>query len=171
MLKINILNACPGDESQIITLLRETWLATYPNKEHNITKEDILKKDWDSKDRLEKWKKVIAENGKNNIFNFVAKENDKFIGFCQIVRGVENNELKIIYVLPDYQRKGIGRMLLDKARLMLDPAKDTIVEVVAYNNGAINFYQKIGFVKFESGNGHEFSHGKMVPTIRMKLKR
>lgn len=54
---IDILSAMPGDESGIIRLLKETWLATYPNKKYNITREDILKKDWESKERLENGKK------------------------------------------------------------------------------------------------------------------
>ena len=37
MAKIKISNAIPGDEPEIILLLKETWLSTYPNKKHNIT--------------------------------------------------------------------------------------------------------------------------------------
>jgi RimJ/RimL family protein N-acetyltransferase len=170
MEKIEILNARPGDESEIILLLKETWLKTYPNKKYNITREDILKKDWESKERLRKWQKIIRENGKNGTFNFVAKEENKVVGFCQFVIEKEFNDLRIIYVLPEYQGKGIGKMLASKAMNLLDQSKDTIVEVVEYNKNAIEFYKKLGFVKFEKGEDHEVSIGKMMPTIKMKLK-
>ncbi len=170
MAGIKILSVLPGDEPQIISLLKETWLATHPNKKYNITREDILKKDWESKKRLEKWKKIIAENGKNGIFNFVAKDGSKVVGFCQVIKGKDYNELKIIYVLPEHQGKGIGKMLVAKAMSMLDPGKDVIVEVVEYNKNTIGFYRKLGFVEFEKGKGHEVSNRKMMPTIRMKLK-
>lgn len=42
---IKISDVSPGDERGIILLLKKTWLATYPNKKYNITKEDILRKD------------------------------------------------------------------------------------------------------------------------------
>jgi ribosomal protein S18 acetylase RimI-like enzyme len=171
MEKIEILNAIQGDEVEIVALLKETWLATYPNKEHNITREDILNKDWGSKERLEKWRKIISENGKNGTFNFVAKAGNKIVGFCLVVKDKEFNELKVIYVLPEYQGKGIGKTLANKGLALLDPDKDTIIEVVEYNKGAIGFYEKLGFVEFEKGKGHEVSNGKIMPTIRMKLNK
>ena len=169
MAEVKILDATPGDESEIIQLLKETWLATYPNEEHSITREDILKKDWGSKERLEKWKKIIAENGKSGGFSFVAKEGNKIVGFCQVVKEKDYNELKIIYVLPEYQGKGIGKMLANRAMSMLDFSKNTIIEVVEYNKGAIEFYKKLGFVEFEKGKGHEVPNGKTMPTIKMKM--
>lgn len=170
MAQVEISNASSGDEAGIIQLLKETWLATYPNEEHNITREDILKKDWESKERLEKWEKTIAENGKSGVFSFVAKEGNKIVGFCQVVREKDYNELKIIYVLPEYQGKGIGKMLANKALALIDPSKDIIVEVVEYNKGAIEFYKKFGFLEFKKGKGHEVPNGKIMATIRMKLK-
>lgn len=167
--EIKIFNAVCGDETELIILFKETWLATYPNEKYNITKEDILMKDWDSEERLLKWKNIISENGKNGIYNFAAKKADKLVGFCQVVKGKDYNELKIIYVLPDYQGRGIGKMLLSKALTLLDLDKDTIVEVVEYNKSAIGFYKKLGFVEFEKGNGHEVPNGKKMPTIKMKL--
>ncbi len=171
MAQVKILDARPGDGPEIILLLKETWLATYPNKKHNITREDILEKDWESKERLERWQKTIAENGKNGTFTFVAKEGNKVVGFCAVSKEKNYNDLKIIYVLPKHQGKGIGRMLLNKAMAVLETAKDTIVEVVGYNKGAIDFYEKLGFIEFEKGKGHEIPNGKIMPTIRMKLKK
>lgn len=170
MAQVEILNASSGDEAGIIQLLKETWLETYPNKEYNITREDILKKDWESKERFEKWRKIIAENGKNGVFNFVAKEGNKIVGFCQVVKEKDYNELKIIYVLPEYQGRGIGRMLANKAMSLLDFSKNTIIEVVEYNKSAIEFYKKLGFVEFEKGKGHEITTGKTMPTIKMNRR-
>lgn len=62
-------------------------------------------------------------------------------------------------------------MLATKAIASLDSSKDTIVEVVEYNEKTISFYKKFGFVKFEKGNGHEVTSGKIMPTIRMKWEK
>jgi RimJ/RimL family protein N-acetyltransferase len=171
MAKVEILNTVLGDELEIILLLKETWLSTYPNEKYDITREDILNKDWGSKERFEKWQKIIAENGKNGVFNFVAKKGNKIIGFCQVVKEKTHNELKIIYVLPEHQGRGIGKMLAKKALSFLDISEDTIVEVVEYNKNAIEFYKKLGFVEFEKGKGQEVTNGKIMPTIKMKLKK
>lgn len=99
----------------------------------------------------------------------MAKEGNKVVGFCQFVKEKDYNDLKIIYVLPKHQGKGIGKILASKAMSLINPNKDTIVEVVEYNKGAIGFYERIGFVEFDKGKGHEVSNGKIMPTIRMKL--
>jgi len=72
--------------------------------------------------------------------------------------------------LSECQGRGIGKMLAKKAMALLDSGKDTIIEVVEYNKGAIGFYKKLGFVEFEKGKGHEVSNGKIMPTIKMIKK-
>lgn len=97
-------------------LLYETWLDTYPNKELGITREDIedhFKKSF-SEEQIEK-KIDFLKNKPDNRFIFIARDDDVVIGVCSVVIGDEVDELKSIYVLLQYQSKGVGLMLWNEA--------------------------------------------------------
>jgi ribosomal protein S18 acetylase RimI-like enzyme len=124
----------------------ESWLDTYPNKEAGITLDDI--KDF-IKDAFTE--KTIKERA-NRITNmppdrklFIAMEGTKVVGYCNIAVHKDKNQLQAIYLLPDYYRKGIGTLLWNKAKTILDPLKPTVVQVAIYNKRAISFYKKLGF--------------------------
>jgi len=169
--KIIITEPVLGDERAIAFIQKQTWLETYPNQEHNITKADVLLKDFDSQEKLEKWQKVIKENGSGDFYFCIAKDGDKIIGYCQTAKGQDYNELKMLYILPEYQRRGVGKKLSDKAINWLGQEKEIILEVASYNQKAINFYEKYGFVKIGAGKSVEFPNGKKIPTIRLKLAK
>ena len=49
---------------------------------------------------------------------FLAKENDTFLGYMSIEHNCENSgktKIHKIYILPDQQKKGIGKLLLYRA--------------------------------------------------------
>jgi len=48
-------------------------------------------------------------------------------------------------VLPEHQKKGIGKKFWEQAQKYFDPNKDTFVSVVDYNVNAISFYESLGF--------------------------
>jgi len=77
----------------------------------------------------------------------VAVDRDKIIAFC--VARKENSEHRIgaIYVLPDYQRRGIGGLLITKAFVWLGKKNDIFINAVSYNQKAIGFYKKHGFIE------------------------
>lgn len=81
---------------------------------------------------------------------FLAKETDAFVGYMSIEHNCEQkNKTKIhkIYILPDQQNKGIGKLLLDKAIEEAKEQNDTAIylNVNKYNENAITFYKKNGF--------------------------
>ena len=49
-----------------------------------------------------------------------------------------------------------------------------IVDVAAYNIGAISFYKKLGFLehegKFHTNDWHELKNGKKIPTVTMIME-
>jgi ribosomal protein S18 acetylase RimI-like enzyme len=56
----------------------------------------------------------------------------------------------------------------------LTDKKDIIVWVASYNEKAISFYEKLGFVKTDkdlSAQTYEISPGKYIPETEMVLKR
>jgi len=167
--KIIITNPVKGDEKQIVLVHKETWLSTYPNEKYGISREDILLKDFDSDEKLNNWKKIIKNNGKNDVYLCVAKNKDKIIGFCQVSKGKKHNELKTIYILPEYQKMGVGKKLIEKGLEWLGKNKDIIVEVVEYNEKAIKFYEKYSFVKTGVVSDCKFPNGKTMPEIQLIL--
>lgn len=172
-MEIKIRDSVPDDVYGIREVQRETWLKTYPNSEEGITVEDI-----EAKFRIDETpegKKKIEEREKRykdrNTGIWVAKDEDKIIGFCTAIREGKHNRVGAIYVLPAYQGSGLGRLLIEKAFGWLGNKKDIFVNVARYNKQAIDFYKKFGFV--ETGKRGTFDDaaklpsGKFIPEIEL----
>jgi ribosomal protein S18 acetylase RimI-like enzyme len=143
---VEITDTNPEDALGITTVLYKAWLATYPNEEAGITVEDIEDsyKDRFTEEAIQKVTKVL-ENIPSNEKRLVARADNKVVGMSRIIKYDENNKLQTIYVLPEYQGKGVGTALWQEAAKFIDPSKDTFLEVAEYNENAINFYKKLGF--------------------------
>ncbi|WP_461533526.1 GNAT family N-acetyltransferase [Sinomicrobium sp.] len=79
---------------------------------------------------------------------FIAKEYDKVLGFISCEERYEGDKTKIhkLYVLPETQGRGVGRVLIDCAKDVARKAGDHILSLnVNKYNPAIRFYEKIGF--------------------------
>ena len=167
-MSITIQDAVPGDALGIGEVLYQTWLATYPNHDFGITADDI-------EDRFKDRKDADGSKIRNKPENerlLTAKDGAKIVGMCRAIREPGRNILRAIYVLPEYQGRGIGTMLWNEAYNFFDPAKDTIIEVVSYNANAIYFYTELGF----RDTGERFSRedfrmksGNSMPEMKMIL--
>lgn len=105
---------------------------------------------------------------------FLAFENEFCLGFVSCENKYQKNKvtrIHKIYILPEAQGKGIGKLLIDK---VVSIAKKNHSEVISLNvnkfNTALNFYQKLGFVivgqeDIEIGNGYLMEDYKMVKKI------
>lgn len=145
--EIKILDSVPEDAEGTINVYYKTWLDTYPNEKLDITREDIENsyKDAFSPGEIKKLKDKIEHLDKNTR-RLVAKNGDKIVGVATAVIKEDNNELRTIYVLPEYQGRGIGKKLWMETKKFFDPTKDIVVNVVTYNQNTIEFYKKLGFV-------------------------
>lgn len=162
------------DTEAIQDVLKTTWLATYPNEQYGVTRDDILSyyQDKDTPEAFQKRKEQIAHPSPDQQM-LVATDGTRIIGICRSLRLPEHNQLKAIYVLPEYHGKGIGKMFWDEAMKFFDPSKDTIVQVAEYNAQAIAFYQKLGFVdtgKRFSDERFKMKSGSVIPEMEMILK-
>ncbi len=155
-------------------VFHKAWLATYPNEKIGITVDDIEDrfKDIYSEERVAKRRGHIEKSIENEAF-LVAKEGDKVVGLCRAVRYDDKNQLHAIYILPEYQGKGIGTKFWNSLRDFFDDAKDTYLEVADYNDKAIGFYERLGF----EDTGRRFVDEKMqmksgsnIPQMEMILK-
>jgi ribosomal protein S18 acetylase RimI-like enzyme len=148
-----------------------TWLDIYPNKEFNITAKDIVYK---YEQRLTP--KKIAESRekilqtKDNELKLLLEYQGEVVALCNVVKNQEYNQLQAIYVLPEYQRLGLGSSLWLEAKKFLDLNKKTIVHVAAYNNNAIRFYERLGFIstgKVYSDPRFKMRNGAIIPELEM----
>lgn len=169
---IQIVHATPEDAKGIGEVFYRTWLDTYPNKEVGITIDDIEDryKNAFTEEFLAKRKRQLEHPNEGETL-LLAKDEDKVIGVCRNTEYPLKNQLQAIYVLPEYQRKGIGKLFWDKAQEIFNPTKDIFVEVATYNTKAIEFYKKLGFVD----TGRRFAEftmksGAKIPEMEMKIK-
>lgn len=172
---IQITTPKPEDARGITTVLYKTWLATYPNEQLGITVddiEDVYKNAFSDEEiaKAEERLRAIPETQKR----VVAKEGDTVIGLATMVRNKDTTQLRVIYVLPEYQGRGVGRMLWEAVKDFIDPSKDTIVQVADYNQQAIRFYEKLGFVdtgKRWKDEKWKLKSGAYIPEMEMVLKK
>lgn len=147
MAEIIIVQPKKEDAIGSIEVQHKAWLATYPNEKLGITVEDIEERYKNAYvgERLERRKKII-ENPEPNEKVLVAKDGNKVVGMCYGDIQENRNQLRAIYILPEYHGKGIGTKLWQALLPFFDKNKDIYVEVVDYNEKAISFYKKLGFV-------------------------
>lgn len=175
-MNIKISIPLPNDAEAVYDLFKDTWLATYPNVENDITTENILSKYPEDKREktIARWEKFYTdlnthfESSETRVW--VSKENNKIVG---VVTLDNTNPLKIgaLYVHPSAQGKGIGSLLMNhifdyvsNAPLQLNVAK--------YNARAIKFYKHFGFKiagDVIDSNG-QLPSGKIIPEIKMLRK-
>ncbi len=174
MEEIKILDAVPDDALGITNVFYKAWLATYPNKEKGVTVDDIEDsyKDEFSPEKIENLKELIRNLPKNKK-RLVAKKGDMIVGACTIIRNENDNHLRTLYVLPEFQNKGIGTLLWNAAVKFLDPKKDTCVQVADYTEHAIRFYKKLGFVdtgKRTAQESEKLKSGAVIVDMEMVRK-
>lgn len=160
--------AQPDAAEAIVRIQKETWLATYPNEEHGITVEDILAKGLGSSERMERWRKNIAEQAEKDR-TWVAKEDGLVIGYCFAKKGETEHEIGALYVLPSHQGKQIGQKLVSEALAWLGNDKPTVLGVASYNTKAIAFYKRMGFKESAEPPAGiaALPSGKYIPQLKM----
>jgi len=161
----------PDDVLDLHQIYFLTWLDTYPNEEFNITAEDIIYKYEQrlTSEKIVESKKKIAQT-KENELKLLLEYNKKVVALCNVIKNKDYNQLQAIYILPEYQRMGIGSLIWSEAEKFLDPCKKTIVHVASYNNKAISFYKKLGFKstgKIFKDERFKMRNGAMIPELEM----
>ena len=174
VLKIKISEASPEDVKEIAQVFYTTWLVTYPNEEFGITVDDVHDKYKDSfKEESLENRRVSILNPKEGSIFLVAKDGGKVVGVCRATVHTDKNELQAMYVLPECQGRGIGKLLWQYIHKIFDTKKDSVVNVVTYNTNAIEFYKKLGFVdtgKRFSDERFKMKSGAMFPEMQMIIK-
>ena len=169
---MNIRDAKGYDYEGIKRVQKITWLATYPDKKHGITREEIEARfNQPPRRPIEESKKAIE--GDKNSHYWVAEENDIVVGFCSALRKDGKDRIGAIYILPEYQGKGVGKKLIFEGIKWLGGKKDIFIGVASYNNDAIKFYKSSGFIntgEIGSSPASTLPFGSVIPEIEM-IKR
>ncbi len=143
------------DMEDLFHIKKETWLDTYPNEKYGVKYEDIERKFV---------KRPPKKKSTTKSKTWVVEIDKKIVGFVSIR---DKNILGAIYVLPKYQRKGVGEALMEKVLKHCEDSKEVFVKTAVYNQKAINFYKKFGFEIIP--NSEETHEGTIkIPTITMK---
>ena len=105
----------------------------------------------------------LREYHKNKLFNFIEKK--LVVGYIAILEENKEIEISLLAVLKKYQRKGIGRKLLEYVLKLARKKKfkQVILEVRKNNSKAINLYQKYNFVVVKSR--------KINKIVKLKMKK
>lgn len=144
---IVIIQAAPEDVKKIREIQKEVWLATYPNEEHGITT-GAIEQQFADKEKTSTWIRQVKQalvSGESS--GWTAKVDNKIVGYCFLRKMEDKNRIMAIYVLPQYQKQGIGKALMEKMFEWIDNTKPTALEVASYNVNAIAFYKSFGFVE------------------------
>lgn len=87
---------------------------------------------------------------------WLAREGNELTGFAVLMRAVDEIHLLVIGIVPERQRAGKGRQLLDFVSRQARGAGMTrmLLEVRPSNSSAIAFYQQAGFVGIGRRRGY-----------------
>jgi N-acetylglutamate synthase-like GNAT family acetyltransferase len=95
-------------------------------------------------------------------YNAVYESENRILG----IAGLDMNEIRLLYVSPESQRRGIGRMLLDHIRPMVPGA--LFPDIFVYSSlQAADFYKAYGFT--EKGPYPFNFCGIHIPTVFLTL--
>lgn len=171
--EIKIVVAKPEDIRAIREVQYKSWLATYPNEEYGVTIDDVEDKFKDafSEEKLRKGAEIIANSQEAK--TILAVDDGVVVGFCRVVVSDTENKIGSIYILPEYQRKGIGSKLWQEVEKLFDPGRNIYVGVATYNVNAISFYEKLGFKatgKSLHNENLKMKSGAVIPEMEMVIE-
>ena len=174
-----IQRAVPDDAEIICDIRDRAWLKAYPNAELGITADDI-RVNAQGRDgefvprRIAYLKDQFAKDDGTGLTTFIAKVDDKVMGYVG-PRVDEQNHRRIgaIYVAPEVQGMGIGGKLMRKVLSLYGRDQDIFLEVVSYNQSAIDFYRRFGFEQTDAVVPEEVGRPdylKPLPQTEMVLR-
>lgn len=160
---IEIKEALPNEFNIIQDIAYKTWPSTYGKILSNSQLEYML-------DLFYSIEGLNKNVGIGHHF-LIAKENETPLGFASYVHNYpENGVTKIpkIYILPEAQGKGIGKLLIEAIEMQARKNHSTKVTLnVNRSNPAIGFYEKIGFV-ITGQEDIELEHGYLMEDYIME---
>lgn len=150
---IFIRQAGSEDRDIIVDIGRNTFGETYSEVSNNGLIENYVEKRFSEE-------AIIAELNNPNATFYIGFSENTPVAFTKLrndrkPKGLEQQyalEVEGIYVLKEYQGVKVGREMLDKCKEVATAGRYDLIwlQVWQRNNKAIQFYQKSGFVIYET---------------------
>jgi GNAT superfamily N-acetyltransferase len=145
MKNIEIRHATSRDCLAILLLRKEGLLASYPNSALGITKEAVLKKDFDGPEEVAKWTARLDDLERYR--TWVAELNGQIVGCCSAKRLPDSCEIYGLFVTKSAAGLLLSRRLAKAALTWLGRERDILLKVVRHNP-VVAIYKRCGFVEF-----------------------
>ena len=126
-------------------------------------------------ERASKLEKMIEENKKKKIHNFVIEEDKTIVGILTVGENTDDDltpnvgQLYVIYIHPDHEGKGFGSMLMNKAieTLKADGYTKVTLWVLDTNSKARSWYEHKGWkvegkTKVDKRNGFDLNEVRYI---------
>lgn len=150
---IYIRKAAPEDRNIIVGLGRRTFVETYSEVTDNEALQVYMEKKFSPE-------AVDRELNKPDACFYIGLIENTPVAFTKLrsdrkAKGLENVngiEIERIYVLKEYQGLKVGKLMMDRCKeIAVNDKYDMIwLQVWQHNNKAVQFYQKAGFVIYET---------------------
>lgn len=92
-----------------------------------------------------KYDKTLIDTmfGESDFYNIAYDENERVVGFCKALTNTHDTYLTEIIVHPEFQRKGIGRKLMQS---FMKNFQHTYIYVIGMSNTE-EFFEKFGLLR------------------------
>lgn len=163
---ITISTATVNDVAKIQAIAKTTWPVAYGQILSKAQLEYMLDKFYADE--------LLATTINNKEQHFIlAYENEVCLGFASFEHNYTNKAVTRIhklYILPNIQGKGIGKLLVDAVAKFAQEKQSSALSLnVNRFNTAVAFYEKIGFsILYEEDI--EIGNGYLMEDYRMEMK-
>lgn len=141
MSAVSVRPATGDDLPAVRRLLVDTWHATY-DRLYGRTKVDEITGAWHTLEVLER------QLGSPGSVRLVALSEGRLVGTANATSTPDGTlSLHQLYVLPEAQRRGVGKALLEAVLAECAEATRVTLEVEPANEAAVAFYRRMGFAK------------------------
>lgn len=143
-----------SDLASYTAMVQQTDQKAYTNDSLGLTKECFSEEVFGSDDTQKYLKSKLVCTDKKQTWVVVAK--NIVLGSVTVEYKGKESEMSGFYVLPNYQRMGIGEQLWSRV-LEFSTGKDITLDIYSHNTKTIEIYKKWGF-EIDANRGTFFRH-------------
>lgn len=147
------------DIENVRAIAREAWRDTYSHFIPIDIQDKVLEEAYSDEQMAIRF---------NTSTNFVAEEDGVLMGYAFFSYKSDGRlYLESIYIDPDHQGKGVGKLLI-RTGISKFPKAEILTLTVYRGNSNVSFYEKLGFEVINENEGNFFGHS--VTFIQMEKK-